>query len=92
MEVHWERSSLPRRWNRVYGSNQCCCAGACLHSIPKHYPAGGRLRLYEETGKRKKKSRADVNEVCEPFDIQALHLTSDVFMHRVWQALGVHYH
>ena len=33
-------------------SDQCCCAGENLHSIPKHYPTGGRLRPKDETGKR----------------------------------------
>ena len=39
------------------------------------------------------KGYADVNrELLRVFNIYALHLTSNVCMHRVWQALGVHYH
>ena len=77
--------------NRVYGSNQCCCAGGYLHSVPKHYPARSRLRPHEETGKEK--GYADVNlDRLTISNIYALHLTSNVCMHRVWQALGVHDH
>ena len=60
----WDRSALgeiqpvqPPEFtgvrNRVYGSNQCCCAGDYLHSVPKHYPARSRLRPHEEFGKKK---------------------------------------
>ena len=59
IEVHWERFNLCSLLSftgvrsRVYGSNQCCCAGGYLHSVPKHYPARSRLRPHEETGKEK---------------------------------------
>ena len=35
-------------------SNQCCCAGVNLHSIPKHHPARGRLGPSYEVARRKK--------------------------------------
>ena len=48
-----------------------------------------------ETARRdwKGKSYADVSlDRVNSFSIYALHLTTNVCMHRVWQALGVHYH
>ena len=66
--------------NRVYGSNQCCCAGGYLHSVPKHYPARSRLRPHEETGKGK--SFADVSlDRMNRSSIYALHLTTNVYIY-----------
>ena len=48
-----------------------------------------------ETARRvwERKSYADVSlDRVNRFGIYALHLTTNVCMHRVWQALGVHYH
>ena len=64
----------------MYGSNQCCCAGGYLHSVPKHYPARSRLRPHEETGKVKSYAGVSLDRV-NSFSIYALHLTTNVYIY-----------
>ena len=51
-------SWIHRIAEQEYESNQCCCAGVNLHSIPKQHPARGRLRPSYEVARGKK----DVSE------------------------------
>ena len=76
--------------SRGYGSNRCCCAGAYLHSIPKHYPARSRLRPYEATGRKKKQCGREPDR-CEPFLISMLYIsqlmyiyTSYIYIHHIY--------
>ena len=95
--MRWERFTLCS----LLGLQECGTGGMDLTSAAVQgdtcsvtqsiNPAGGRLRPHEEIGKEK--GYADVNlDRLTVSNIYVLHLTSNVCMHRVWQALGVHYY